>query len=336
MDAVTWALMTAGKTYRYLVHLAVCMALVCLYFLPSLLANWSAPVALQWIMIRGLLFGFINFHLFYALVFVILPLHAAKAHGKAVAGVVLTILFFCLLKYGVGLLYPEQVLRRAIPLVGFSPPYTPFFTYLRYTLQTGIAVTLAAYAYRIFLNWRYSDQESRVMEKAVMETSRQYERMVFSSQLLLRHLRALEGVLDVETERDKTGVPGILALSELLRYMLYDRSVQAGKTTLAKELHYYRIYLDLHNRLFPQQPVQLHIEGASTGLSVEPLLLQTATEKLLQQQANPAPLSLWLYIHNDSLELSIHPKKAPSKLLSRIRNFRALRGFKTRLYVENI
>lgn len=332
--------MTAGKTYRYLVHLAVCMALVCLYFLPVLLANRTAPLALQWVLVRGLLFGFINFHLFYVLVFAILPQHALRAHVRAIIGVVLTVLFFCLLKYGVGLLFPEQVLRRGIPLIGLSPPYIPFFTYLRYTLQTGIAVTLAAYAYRIFLNWRYSDQESRGMEKAVMETSRQYERMAFSSQLLLRHLRALERVMEAEAERDRTGVPGILALSELLRYMLYDRAVQAGKAPLGRELHYYRTYLDLHNRLFPQQPVQLHIEGAVAGLSVEPLQLQTATEKLLQEQTAQAPVSIWLYISKDSLELSTHPKKPSAGLLPRIRNgipgFRALQGFKTPLYVENI
>lgn len=331
--------MRTGKPYRYIVHLAICMVLVFLYFFPVLRLNWEYPLAMKWIMVRGILYGFINFHLFYILAFLVLPLHGLKKHKTAAGGALLTVLLFCLLKYAVGLLFPEQVLRPGIPLIGAPVKYFPFFTYLRYTLQTGMAVTIAAYAYYIILNWRNSDRESRMMEKAVLETSRQYERMQFSSQLLMRYLRALQQLLQTTEKRDNEGVSCILQLSELLRYMLYDRSAQQEKAGLTKELHYYKVYLDLHNRLFPHQAIQLHVKGDTAGLSIEPLLLQAATEKLLQEQGTP--VTIWLYIRKNNLELSLQPEStATERFITRIKawmpGFRALHGFKTPLYVENV
>lgn len=310
--------MLSSKPYRYLVHLAIWMALVTLYIFPQLRVNLSSPIATQWILVRYIGYGLINFQLFYLLVFVAIPLHGKKEHRKAITAVIGTILAFCLIKYAIGLLFPDQVLQKGIALIGLKKTYFPFFAYERMALQTSLLVTFAAYAYYIFINWRTSDKDSRLLEKAVADVSRQYERMHLSSQLLLRKLKALEDVLQVEEKRDKEGVECILQLSELLRYMLYDKSVQREKASLQKELHFYEVYLKLHNRLFAQQMITLQINGATAGFSIEPLLLQSATEQLLQQQSSPAPMTVVLNIQADMLSLSLKKHK----------------GFKTPLYRE--
>lgn len=303
--------MLTGKPYRYLVHLAIWMALVTLYIFPTIRVNLNSTLGLQWTLVRYIGYGFINFQLFYLLVFVIMPLHGKKEHNKAIAAIAGSILVFCLIKYAVGLLFPDLVLQKAIALIGFPKKYFSFLGYSRMALQTSLLVTFAAYAYYIFINWHTSDKDSRQMEIAVADTSRQYERMHLSSQLLLRKLKALEDVLKVEEKRDKEGVKCILQLSELLRYMLYDKSVQREKTSLQKELHFYEVYLELHNRLFPQQMITLEINGTTEGMSVEPLLLQSATEQLLQQQSIPAPIVIVLNIEADKLALSSKNKYVP-------------------------
>ncbi|SIN70149.1 histidine kinase [Chitinophaga niabensis] len=305
--------MLSSKPYRYLVHLAIWMALVMLYISPQILANFSSSFGMQWVLVRYIVYGFINFQLFYLLVFVVFPLKGKKP----VVAVILTLLAFCLIKYGAGLIFPDLVLQKAIALIGVKKTYLSFSAYSRIALQTSLLVAFAAYAYYIFIHWRSSDKGSRELERSLADVSRQYERMHLSSQLLLRKLKALEDVLKVEEKRDQEGVECILQLSELLRYMLYDKSVQREKASLQKELHFYNIYLKLHNRLFPQQMISLQINGSTAGFSIEPLLLQSATEQLLQQQSSPAPFTVELHIQPDSLSL-----KATQK------------AFKTPLYPE--
>jgi hypothetical protein len=320
--------MLTGKPYRYLVHLAIWMALVTLYIFPQLRVNLNSTLATQWTVVRYIGYGFINFQLFYLLVFVALPLHGKKEHSKAIMAVTAVILAFCVIKYAVGLIFPDLVLQKAIAMIGVKKKYFSFFGYSRMALQTSLLVAFAAYAYYIFINWRTSDKNSRILEKAVADVSRQYERMHLSSQLLLRKLKALEDVLKVEDKRDKEGVECILQLSELLRYMLYDKSVQREKASLQKELYFYEVYLKLHNRLFPQQTITLQINGATAGFSIEPLLLQSATEQLLQKQSSPAPITVVLNIQPDMLALSL-------KNITPVRSlFHRYQGFKTPLYPE--
>ncbi len=329
--------MTDRGPYRYFVHLAIWLALVMLYIYPSLRVNWSSALGIKWFVVRYILYGFINFHLFYLLVFTALPLHREKQHGKAITAAVALVLSFCLLKFGVGQLFRDEVLQKAIALIGIKKTYFTFFGYFRHTLQTGIAVCAVAYAYYIFLNWRNSDQQSRLLQKAATDAFRQYERMRFSSVLLLRKLRALETMLQNEEKRDKEGVAAILQLSDLLRYMLYDKAVQQEKAPLEKELQYYETYLRLHNQLFPRQTVQLRIEGNPQGLYIEPLLLQTATERLLQEQVTAAPVTLRLQIAPDNLAISLPGRSGQWKWLSSVlKGYHAMHRFKTPLYAEAV
>ncbi|WP_158618189.1 histidine kinase [Chitinophaga lutea] len=330
--------MTDRGPYRYCAHLAIWMALVMLYIFPSLRVNWNSAFGMKWILIRYAVYGFINFHLFYLLVFAAMPLHRRKQHGKAVAAVSGLVIAFCLIKYGVGNIFPDEVLQKAVALIGLKKTYFTFFGYFRLCLQTGLAVTAVAYAYYIFLSWRSSDQKSRLLQKAATDAFRQYERMRFSSVLLLRKLRALETMLQDENKRDKEGVAAILQLSDLLRYMLYDKAAQQEKAPLEKELQYYTTYVQLHNQLFPQQTVQLHIEGDPQGLYIEPLLLQTATEKLLQEQNEAAPVTLRLQIAPDNLALSL-PRQGSSqwqRIWAAWKGYQAMYRFKTPLYAEAV
>lgn len=330
------AFMTDRAPYRYFVHLAIWMALVTMYIYPALRVNWSSALGLKYTVVRYLLYGFINFQLFYLLVFAALPLHARKQHRKAVGMVIALILSFGLIKYGIGLFFPDQVLQKAIALIGLKKNYFTFLSYIRFTLQTGIAVAAVAYIYYIFLNWRSGDKESRLLQKAATEAFRQYERMQFSSMLLLRKLKALETMLQEEDKRDTEGVAAVLQLSELLRYMLYDKGVQQEKAPLEKELQFYGVYLQLHNRLFPQQTVQLHMEGSPEGLYIEPLLLQIATEKLLQEQVTAAAVTLRLQIAPGALALSLPARGNHWQRMLSLLNGHMMHRFKTPLYAEAI
>ncbi|WP_341839666.1 histidine kinase [Chitinophaga caseinilytica] len=325
--------MPTQKTYRYWIHLAVWMALVLLYIFPMLKGNISSPLGFRYTITRFIVYGFINFHLFYLLAFVVYPLHARLGNARAFLLAFGTVLAFCILKYGVGNIWPDQILQLGIAMIGFKKTYHTFWSYFRVTLQTGIMVGLAAYAYYVFLMWRTGDRQSRRLELEAAAAGKQFAQMQVSTGLLLRKLKAIKSLLENEEKREGEGAEAILQLSELLRYMLYDKGVKLDKAPLDRELYYFNIYLKLHNRLFPGQQVSLHMTGPTTGRYVTPLLLQTAAEKLLARSQTGLPVVLKLEIGADELALS---SSAGTSLLQRLAQWLPgtadMRRFKTPLY----
>ena len=325
--------MPTQKTYRYWIHLAVWMALVLLYAFPMLKGNISSPLGLRYTLVRFFIYGFINFHLFYLLTFVVYPLHARLGTARALLISFAVILGFCFLKYGAGHIWPDEVLQLAIAMIGAKKNYHSFWSYLRISLQTGILVGLAAYAYYVFLMWRTGDRQSRRLELEAAAAGKQFAQMQVSTGLLLRKLKAIKSLLETEEKREKEGAEAILQLSELLRYMLYDKGVKLDKAPLDRELYYFNIYLKLHNRLFPGQQVSLHMTGPTTGRYVTPLLLQTAAEKLLARSHNGLPVVLKLEIGDDELALSSSARPSFLQRLAQwLQGTADMRRFKTPLY----
>ncbi|MGX5820929.1 hypothetical protein ACWKWU_22215 [Chitinophaga lutea] len=326
--------MREKKVYRYGVHLAVWMTLVTLYALPTLKANWGSALGMTFVLVRYILYGFINFQLFYLLVFYVFGRHRpGAAIARSIVAAAATVLAFCLIKYGVGLYFKDVVLQKAFAMIGKPRTYLSFFQYFRLTLGTGLGVAAAACAYHIFLRWRTSDRESRALEQDAAAAARQYERMRFSSLLLMRKLQALEGVLQDERKRDREGAAAILQLSELLRYMLYDKNARQEKAPLEKELYYFDIYLRLHNQLFPRRQVTLEISGPLDGRYLAPLQLQTAAESLLEQQAGESPVTLRLEVSGDTLSLSAPEiRRARKPLWHLLQRYKPVYCFKTPLY----
>lgn len=320
-------------TYRYWIHLAVWMALVLLYIFPMLKGNLHSPLGLRYTVTRFLVYGFINFNLFYILAFIVFPLHARQGVTRSLVLAFGVILAFCMGKYAVAHIWPDEILQLGIAMIGFKKTYHTFWSYFRLSLQTGILVGLAAYAYYVFLMWRSGDRQSRRLELEAAAAGKQFSQMQLSTSLLLRKLKAIKSLLETEEKREGEGAEAILQLSELLRYMLYDKGVKLDKAPLDRELYYFDIYLKLHNRLFPRQQVSLHITGPTAGRFVTPLLLQTAAEKLLTAQDHGLPVVLRLDIGAHALELS---SAARASFLQRLAQWLPgaadMRRFKTPLY----
>lgn len=272
------------SSYRYFIHLAIWMALLGLYTFPQLRVNWPSPVGLKWVLVHDVAYGFINFHLFYVLVFAWLPSPVRqRQYAKAAAGTLVVILLFAVLKFLVGYyLFPDQVLQRMIALTGVPKIYMSFREYLPLTIRTGLGVSLLAYGYRLFLQWRNTEPEDRMLATAAAQARSRYDRMQKGSRQLLHHLQLLTPVLEDEQQREQEGTRAILLLSDLLRYMLYDKALEKERVPFKKELSHFERYIALRNLLHPQQPVQLHTAGMPQG-AIEGLRLQQCVEAGLQQ-----------------------------------------------------
>ncbi|MGF6847284.1 two-component system LytT family sensor kinase [Chitinophaga sp. W3I9] len=297
------------KPYRYFVHLAVCMALILLYSFPQLKGGWPYPIAMKWTLVRLVLYGCINFHLFYLLVFGLLPRPVQyKQHWKVIIYVLAAIFIFAVIKYMVGyFFFPDQVLLRGIPFIGRPKIYMTFVEYAPETIKTGMGVALLAYGYRLLLQWRNTAPGDRLLATAATQAAIRYERMQDGSRQLLHYLQQLTPVLENEQTREKDGTKAILLLSDLLRYMLYDKALEKDKVSFKKELLNYERYLDLRRICHPHQPLTLRITGEPGGM-IEALRLQNTTEKYLQQLGDtPGGIMIALHIVEQSVALSVSP-----------------------------
>jgi len=297
------------KPYRYFVHLAVCMAVILLYSFPQLKGGWPYPIAMKWTLVRLVLYGCINFHLFYLLVFGLLPRPVQyKQHWKVIIYTLAAIFLFSVIKYAVGyFFFPDQVLLRGIPFIGRPKIYMTFVEYAPETIKTGMGVALLAYGYRLLLQWRNTAPGDRLLATAATQAAIRYERMQDGSRQLLHYLQQLTPVLENEQTREKEGTKAILLLSDLLRYMLYDKALEKDKVSFKKELLNYERYLDLRRICHAHQPLTLRITGEPGGM-IEALRLQNTTEKYLQQLGDtPGGIMIALHIVEQSVALSVSP-----------------------------
>ncbi|WP_186452407.1 histidine kinase [Chitinophaga polysaccharea] len=303
------------SSYRYLIHLAIWMALLGLYAFPQLRVNWPSAVGLKWVLVHDIAYGFINFHLFYVLVFAWLPLPVKRRqYAKAAAGTLLVILLFSVIKFLVGYyLFPDQVLQRMFALTGVPKIYMSFREYLPVTIRTGLGVALLAYGYRLFLQWRNTEPEDRILATAAAQARSRYDRMQEGSRQLLHHLQLLTPVLEDEQKREEEGTKAVLLLSDLLRYMLYDKALEKERVPFKKELAHFERYIALRNLLHPQQSIALHTTGGIPQGTIEGLWLQQCVEASLQQwQQVTGTITIALTCSEEVVTLSLetpHQKK---------------------------
>ncbi|MGO4290666.1 hypothetical protein [Chitinophaga sp. RAB17] len=321
--------MRHNRPYRYFAHLAVWMALILLYIYPSLKSMFSGGVLLKWTFVKYVVYGFINFQLFYLLVFLLLPAVVRKRQYRRMAMyMIASVLGFSVVKYLIGyFIFPNEVLFRAIPLkvmasatrmsvpVPMPMPMT-FMEYLPLTIQVGTGVTLLACSYRLFLEWRNAAPEDRLLATTAAHARRRYERMQEGSRQLLYNLQQLAPLLEDPGKREIEGTRAMLLLSDLLRYMLYDKALENDKVSLKKELLNFERYIELRSLCNAAESITLQITGAEPAGLVEALRLQYLTDKRMRElQSGPGGLIITVHISNDTLSVSVTSESSADHVL---------------------
>ncbi|MBV7530315.1 hypothetical protein [Chitinophaga sp. sic0106] len=276
------------EPYRYLVHLAIVMALLLLYTYRQLPYAFATSFATRWLFIRYFLYGFINFNLFYLLVFWLInkPVQQHRYVRSILIALSAAVVFSCL-KYAVGTLWgPDVIIQRMVTILPpknakpIPPTVFTFWEYFRIAFKTSVGVVILAFGYRLFLDYRNEDPIKSQL--ALVESNA--SRLSAGSQLLLKHLKALTPLLTDEFRRSEEGVQAILLISELLRYLLYDKETAEGSTSLKKELYYLQQYLSLRACLYPEQRIELEVRGEEYAGPAVPMQLLLTAEQLLQQR----------------------------------------------------
>ncbi|MGF7232937.1 sensor histidine kinase [Arachidicoccus sp.] len=297
------------------------IAWILLYFftyIPTLIS----VKRIQWgyILFTYLLMASINFVLFYLVAFYLLPLIGIKQKRWMLLAVIclLVAILFSFLKLRLEMFRSERLMEK--DLMKFNPNTKKipnpdslgFFSYrFRIYLQTNIYTTFSiiiiAFAYRLMLTWYTQERISKELETQKLKAELAYLKLQVNPHFLFNALNNIYSLALIE--KCKMTGDNIMKLSELMRYVLYEKEDAENKVSLNKEIQHINNFIDLE-KLRHQSDfyINFSIEGDIDDKRIAPLLIFPLIENACKHGILTdieRPIDISLKITDDYLDFSI-------------------------------
>ncbi|UFH57632.1 sensor histidine kinase [Spirosoma sp. KNUC1025] len=158
-------------------------------------------------------------------------------------------------------------------------------------------VTLACIV-RFAVDWFSFQQKTRELENTQLKTELSFLRSQLNPHFLFNTLNALYGLAIKQSTETSAG---IMQLSQLMRYMLYETNEE--QVPLVKEVEMIEHFLALQQLRLPLDfPLHFTVQGEIEAVFLEPLLLMPIVENVFKHGAEFASISLTL----DEATLTLH------------------------------
>ena len=306
------------KQNRFLVFFTHWMAWLLLHFivfLPTLLSiksniNWESFLFVHFILVTT------NFLLFYIVAFYITPYmgNLRKKWFLVVIVALLLAIVFTYLRFRLEAYRTAQIMS---PMFSKFPRTrsgnydlfsTNFRSYFQANILTNVAIVILAFAYRLLLIWFQQEKIRTTLENQKLQAELSFLKMQVNPHFLFNALNNIYSLAIIEDSKRTGG--SILKLSELMRYMLYEKEDSAGKVSLDKEIQYINSYIDLVKlRYLDDIHIDFSIEGDINGKQIAPLLLFPLIENafkhgVLTEKDKPVNIDLKITDHQMKFSIS--------------------------------
>lgn len=303
----------------FLFYYVVWELLYMLTGLPNLLDIPFAPNWSYFLFTYGLL-GSINFLLFYLMAFFIIP--KLFVQQKKISALALTCItaaaLFTFIKYKVEVwnftLRFEEAKRTAVPVNAFPTlPLRPprFLSYFRTYIWFNFIIIIIAFAYQLALVWFKNEKIRKELENQKLQAELSFLKMQINPHFLFNALNNIYSLAVLEKTK-RTG-DNIMKLSELIRYMLYEKEDEQYRVSLDKEISHINSFIDLQKlRHEGDIYIQFSIEGYTPDKKIPPLLLFPLIENSCKHGVLHdchKPVIIQLTIADNQLAFSIHNYK---------------------------
>jgi len=281
-DYLASNLLTRRPVVNLLVHWILWIVLYFLSYLPTLLN--SSRILWEGVLHHYVVMASINFVLFYLVAFYLLPRIGIKEKRWIwlTAICIVLVLAFTFLKFRVENYRAERLMEQTMFKTTPSKKIASkaslsFFSYqFRIYLQTNIYTTLSiifiAFAYRLMMAWWLQEKIRKDLENQKLQAELSFLKMQVNPHFLFNALNNIYSLAVLEKSR-KTG-DSIMKLSELMRYVLYEKEDEQHRVSLDKEIRHINSYIDLEKlRHAGDIYIDFSIEGEVNGKRVAPLLL---------------------------------------------------------------
>jgi two-component system, LytTR family, sensor kinase len=307
------------KQNRLLVFLFHWLAWLVFHFITFLptLVNMS-KISTEVYLYNHLALVTLNFLLFYVVAFTIMPRVFAfqnKWFWVLIASLLLVI-FFTYFKFRLEMAWFDYLLHKNPVPDKFSRKPLPdslgifsyrFRSYSQIHILNNLSIVVLAFAYRLLLGWFQQEKVRKELENQKLQTELSYLKMQVNPHFLFNALNNIYSLAVIEDSK-MTG-NSILKLSDLLRYMLYEKEDTESKVSLDREIDHINSYIDLEKlRHLGQMYVNFSIEGDVNGKRIVPLLLFPLLENAFKHgilTEKDKPVSIDLKITDRHLEFAI-------------------------------
>jgi two-component system, LytTR family, sensor kinase len=293
----------------FLVHWLAWLLLHFITFLPTLvnskIISWETFLFTHFVVVT------ISFLLFYIVAFYIMPRMATlqkKWFWVLIASLLLAILF-TYLKFRLEAWHNAYLLnkspffnkfpRRAPQSPGFFS--YPFRSYFQTNILINVSIVIVAFAYRLLLIWFQQEKIKAELQHERLRAELSFLKMQVNPHFLFNALNNVYSLSVIENAGRTSN--SILKLSELMRYMLYEKEDAENKVSLDKEIHHLNNYIDLEKLRHAENIyINFSIDGDVNGKRIAPLLLFPLIENafkhgILTDKEKPLTIELKILDH---------------------------------------
>lgn len=273
-------------------HIFIWLSLISFFLF---LVRNNARFTTQGILVIFGLYGLINISLFYINYLVLIPRFLnRKQYALYAATVLVIIIAYGFAKYGVGLLFPNDVLMRSS-----REPIT-FASYYVSTILSSSLFIFMSVVLKFSIDWFLNERIQRDLENQRLTAELAFLKSQINPHFLFNSLNSIYSLAYQHSDN----TPGaILKLSEIMRYMLYESN--DNKVALEKELQYLQNYIDLQKIRFGDKAfIDFKIQGKVDDQRIVPLLLIAFIENAFKHGvANDAASAIKLLINIEDTRL---------------------------------
>jgi len=310
-----------GGFFVFITHWLAWLLLHFITFLPTLVnmnisAFWESFIFNHFVLVT------INFLLFYIVAFYIMPRMATlqKKWLWLVVSSLLLAIIVTYLRFRLQASFNEYLMNKLSMFKNprrVSPDSLGFFSYrfriyFQTNILTNVSVVVVAFAYRLLLLWFQQEKIRKELENQKLQAELSFLKLQVNPHFLFNALNNIYS-LSVMEKSNKTG-QSIMKLSELMRYVLYEKEDTENRVSLDKEIRHINSYIDLEKLRHPGDVyINFSIEGDTNGKRIVPLLLFPLIENackhgILTNAQKPVDINLKVTDHqlNFSIENSIN------------------------------
>ena len=311
-----------GGFFVFITHWLAWLVLHFISFLPQLV-NMNISALWESFLFNHFVLVTINFLLFYIVAFYIMPRMATlqKKWLWLVASSLLLAIIVTYLKFRLQIPFTEYLMNKSPMFNKFSrKPLEEslgffsyrFRTYFQLNILTNVSVVVVAFAYRLLLLWFQQEKLRKELENQKLQAELSFLKMQVNPHFLFNALNNIYS-LSVMEKSTKTG-QSVMKLSELMRYVLYEKEDAENRVSLDKEIRHINSYIDLEKLRHPGDVyINFSIEGDTNGKRIVPLLLFPLIENackhgILTDAQKPVDINLKITDHklNFSIENSVN------------------------------
>ena len=188
---------------------------------------------------------------------------------------------------------------RIAPMIPKPPAFNPFFAIPPFAISI-----LSSYCYRILLNISSRERALSKRENAQLKTELNFLRSQISPHFMFN---VLNSMVSLARKNSDLLEPSLINMSNLMRYMLYERN--GNHIALNTEVEYLKNYVDLQLlRYGDTVKLNMYISGQLELYRIEPMLLIPFVENAFKHglsMVDDPLIDIFITMTNDTLQFVV-------------------------------